>query len=102
MPFPHAPLCHGLSVLHLSAGTQRSTDMGQVAPLRQEKPALGLIETLDFRREPVSGKAPVQLGPIHHLVGQSVLLAGAERSGEHRTIYRTAIDAAGEVEQPFT
>ena len=76
--------------------------MGQVAPLRQEKPTLGLVEALDFARETVPGKAPVQLGPIHHLIRQSMLLAGAERSGEHRAVYRTAIDAAGDVEQPFT
>src|SRR3954464_7740915 len=102
MPFRHAPLYNRVPVSHLSAGTQRSIDMSQVAPLRQENPALGLIKALDFAGEPVSGKAPVQLDPIHHLMGQSMLLAGAERPGEHRTVSRTAIDAAGDIEQPFT
>src|SRR4051812_16234270 len=102
MPFRHAPLYNGVPVSHLSAGTHRSIDMSQVASLRQENPALRLIEALDFAGEPVSGKAPVQFGPIHHLMGQSMLLAGAERPSEHRTIYRTAVDAAGDIKQPFT
>ena len=54
---------------------QRLLDVRDVASLGQQESAVGLVQAADLLRQAVPGKAPVQLGAVHHLVRQAVELA---------------------------
>ena len=53
----------------------RLLDVRDVAPLRQQESAVGLVQAPDLLRQAVSRESAVQLGTVHHLVGQAVELA---------------------------
>src|SRR5918995_7066432 len=85
--------------MHLSPCCPRAGRVSQVAPLGQEKATLGLKEALRVPRQLVRGKTPVQLDAVKDFLGETVQLARPERAAENRTVGRTGVDAAGDVEQ---
>ena len=85
--------------MNLGAVCQGLIDVRDVASLRQEEPAFGLVQAQDRRRQAVPWKAPMQLGAVHHLVGEAVQFARFERALEDRAVPGAGIHAAGDVKE---
>jgi hypothetical protein len=75
--------------------------VGDVAALREQEPAIRLVEALNVLGQSVSGEAAMQRRAVHHFVRQAVQLARPEGAPEHHAAGRPSIDAPGDVEEPL-
>src|SRR5262245_29909934 len=103
---PHAatagtPLQRRLPAMDFRAVGQRLLDVRDVASLRQEKAAFGLVQAANLLRQPIPGETPVQLCAVHDLVRQVVQLARPERPPENGAALWARIYASRDVEEPL-